>query len=126
MTSPIALLSVLLAALAVSEVAHAEGTLRFGGRIVEAPCTLQSSAADRAITLAGCPLAASGSILSIRHIEAAETARLVDVTSGIALRRVALHAQSIGSQAFSSRYIVEAPVNADAATHLYQVSVDYL
>jgi len=120
-----ALMACLLVALAAPMPVLADGVIRFGGRIVEAPCAPSAPSAHE-VVLSGCPIAAEGSTLSIVRFGHATGVRLVDLGSGLAADELSMDPAAIpaGRRDFSSRYRI------DSASHgppdAYMIRIDYL
>ncbi|MGH8073020.1 MAG: hypothetical protein ACREO4_02970 [Lysobacter sp.] len=120
-----AFLACLCAAFAAPALANG-GTVRFSGRIAEAPCAA-STPSPGEVVLSQCPMAAEGSRLSIEPLGRVTGAQLVDLSAGTHSGDLPVAAAVVTADrsSFSSRYRIQ-PSEGGPDTGTYLVSIDYL
>lgn len=103
----------------------AEGTVRFSGRIVEAPCAADSTGAGM-VQLSGCALAVDGARVSVRRSGAAAGAAQLDDGTGTPATSVTL--RPAGRAPDGRHFWAAYRIVPTAARHqgAFQLRVDYL
>ncbi|MGQ4582630.1 hypothetical protein [Lysobacter sp. F60174L2] len=120
-----AFLACLCAAFAAPALASG-GTIRFSGRIAEAPCAA-SAPSPGEVVLSRCPMAAQGARLRIEPLGRVAGAQLVDMSAGTRAGELPVTAAAVTDDrsSFSSRYRIQ-PDSDSPGTATYLVSIDYL